>query len=74
MNHPLGMANPAELPWWLDEGEEQCDGCLQTYVYEVEVRCVDCDGPSCPHCAVVVREQRTVYRCPGCAAAAGEDL
>jgi hypothetical protein len=60
------MAEPAEIPWWLDEGEERCDFCLQTYAYEVEVRCVDCDQPSCPHCAVLIRERRTVHHCPEC--------
>lgn len=36
-------------PWWLG-GEEVCTVCLQVYVLEVEVRCVDCDEPRCPFC------------------------
>ena len=36
-------------PWWL-EGEEECPHCHLFYAYEVEVRCPECDGPSCPHC------------------------
>ena len=37
------------LPWWL-EGEEECPHCHLLYAYEIEVRCPECDGPSCPHC------------------------
>jgi hypothetical protein len=36
-------------PWWL-EGEEQCPHCHQLYAYELEIRCTECDEPSCPHC------------------------
>jgi hypothetical protein len=36
-------------PWWLG-GEERCPVCLQVYVLEMEVRCVNCDGPHCPLC------------------------
>lgn len=53
------------MPWWLDDGEEVCEHCLQRYAYEVEVRCVACDAALCPHCAVVVRATRESY-CPGC--------
>lgn len=65
-----------ELPWWLGgdaaETAEECPHCLATYAVEVEVRCVDCDGPMCPLCAVVVRETTTV-RCADChAPPAGE--
>lgn len=38
-------------PWWLG-GEEECPHCHQLYAYEVEVRCPECDGPSCPHCVM----------------------
>ncbi|CAN5729954.1 hypothetical protein BH23GEM11_BH23GEM11_00460 [soil metagenome] len=51
-------------PWWLG-GEEQCEVCLQVYVLEMEVRCVDCDGPHCPHCSVAWRE-RGLRGCAGC--------
>jgi hypothetical protein len=36
-------------PWWLG-GEEECPHCHHLYAYQVEVRCQECDGPSCPHC------------------------
>jgi hypothetical protein len=36
-------------PWWLG-GEEECPHCHQLYAYEIEVRCPECDEPSCPHC------------------------
>lgn len=46
-------------------GEETCGFCLQTYCYELEVRCVACDEPICPFCVAVHRllAERT---CPGC--------
>jgi hypothetical protein len=44
-----GMKKRAMIPWWL-QGEEQCPHCHQFYAYEIEVRCHECDGPSCPHC------------------------
>lgn len=70
-------ATPQERPWWLGgdaaEVAEECPRCLATYAVEVEVRCVDCDGPMCPFCVAVVRETATV-RCTDCAdaPAAGE--
>lgn len=63
-------------PWWApgdgSPESETCPYCLGVYVYELEVRCVDCDRPMCPVCAVV--EQRTaVHLCVecGCDEAAG---
>lgn len=53
------------MPWWLAEGEEVCEHCLQRYAYEVEVRCVACDAPLCPQCVIEVRATRESY-CPGC--------
>jgi hypothetical protein len=56
-------------PWWLGgdaaETAEECPHCLATYAVEVEVRCLDCDGPMCPLCAVTVRETATL-RCLDC--------
>ena len=37
------------MPWWL-QGEEECPHCHQLYAYELEIRCPECDEPSCPHC------------------------
>jgi hypothetical protein len=50
-------------PWWLDEGEEDCPHCDQTYTYSAEVRCFDCDASICPMCIVRVGEH--VF-CPDC--------
>jgi hypothetical protein len=33
---------------------EQCPHCLQWYSYELEHRCVSCDGALCPFCVVRV--------------------
>ncbi|HEX2254115.1 MAG TPA: hypothetical protein VHQ65_12670 [Thermoanaerobaculia bacterium] len=62
---------PRPAPWWLEGGEETCDLCLATYAYEVEVRCVDCDQPMCPTCAVWVRRRTAVY-CSECAPGSAE--
>jgi hypothetical protein len=43
------------VPWYLSEGDEECPHCGQWYAYELEIRCPDCDAPSCPHC-----------KCSGC--------
>ena len=60
-------------PWWLS-GDEECPHCHQLYAYEIEVRCPECDGPSCPHCVDYVesgvvcagcREQREAIEEPG---------
>ena len=53
--------------WWLS-GEQTCGFCAQFYCVEVEYRCVDCDRPVCPICAITVRESRQVF-CPECARA-----
>lgn len=50
-------------PWWLSGGEEECPHCGQLYAYEVEVRCTDCDSPSCPHCIVTHTEYRSCVSC-----------
>ena len=60
-------------PWWAEGGSERCPFCEQLYFYEVEVRCVDCDRPACPHCVCCERTEHlttVVRRCPECAAAA----
>ena len=44
-----------QLPWWAHGGSERCPRCLQLYAYEVEFRCVDCDGPLCPFCVVTAK-------------------
>lgn len=63
-------------PWWAEGGSELCPFCEQTYVYEMEVRCYDCDRPSCPHCACCdAVESLTVvtHRCPDCVTPAEEE-
>lgn len=44
---------------------EVCSACEQRYVYELEYRCVDCDSPLCPICAVTIRA-RVAVRCLDC--------
>jgi hypothetical protein len=61
------MAVPVrELPWWAAGGSERCPRCLQLYAYEVEYRCVDCDGPLCPFCAVTASVEVRDVRCGDC--------
>ncbi len=62
----MGDETAAPAPSWWFEGEERCPFCLGTYVYEVEVRCVECDRPACPLCAVRVRGGAG-FLCPDCA-------
>ena len=54
--------------WWLHEGDEHCAHCGFTYVYELEFRCSECDGPGCPHCKVTHAEGRLV--CMSCGGSA----
>ncbi len=49
-------ADPAET--------ERCASCLQTYAYEVELRCAECDHPMCPFCVVRIGAWRLA--CPDC--------
>lgn len=58
--------------WWIGEGDERCPSCLQGYALEVEVRCVDCDAPGCPHCMIRVRERVAAW-CPDCQPAEDEE-
>ena len=50
--------------WWLTDGDEECPHCGRLYLYELEVRCADCDGPGCPHCTSVQAEGRLI--CVAC--------
>lgn len=52
------------VPWWLQQGDEECPHCGQPYIYELEFRCSDCDGPCCAHCKQIHREGHEV--CPQC--------
>lgn len=56
---------------WEDDAGETCPFCHQGYAYELEVRCVDCDRPMCPLCAVRLRRRRLT--CPQCDPAAAGD-
>lgn len=42
--------------------------CLQSYHYELEYRCVDCDQPLCPDCVVRVSVEVAELHCPDCGA------
>lgn len=59
-------------PWWAEGGSERCPFCLQSYAYEVEIRCADCDSPSCPCCAVIERRTAVYHRCSDCVGAEEE--
>lgn len=48
------------------DGTEQCPFCLQTYAYQLEVRCTACDRAACPFCVVAGRGRRERL-CVGCA-------
>ncbi|WP_161814333.1 hypothetical protein [Steroidobacter agaridevorans] len=37
-------------PWWLTDGDEECLGCGQLYIYEMEFRCPECEMTTCIHC------------------------
>lgn len=50
-----GKTAQKAVPWYLSGGDEECPHCGQWYAFELEVRCRDCDSPSCPHC-----------KCPSC--------
>lgn len=49
----MSKRNLQSMPWWL-QGEEECPHCHQLYAYELEIRCPECDEPSCPHCICVI--------------------
>jgi hypothetical protein len=66
------LSSKTRNPWWVAGGQERCGFCAQTYVYEVEYRCVSCDAPVCPHCVVIVRTRRESY-CPSCPPEHGTD-
>lgn len=55
-----------QRPWWLGGGAT-CGFCLQSYVLELEIRCVDCDRPMCPWCAATITE-RIELVCDECGA------
>ena len=50
--------------WWLSDGDEECPHCGQLYIYELEFRCPDCDGPCCAHCKKLHADNR--HLCPEC--------
>jgi len=57
-----GVKTNADQRWWLS-GDEQCTHCGQYYAYELGIYCVDCDGPGCPHCFVIVDERKVCLAC-----------
>ena len=60
----MDRTTPRDVPWWLSGGE-LCGFCLYEYVLEAECRCIECDHPVCPMCAVTVRESLHLL-CPAC--------
>lgn len=54
-------------PWWLAEGDEECVGCGQRYIYELEFRCPECETTTCIHCRRRHSDGRLV--CGSCAEA-----
>lgn len=65
----VGMASSAE-PYWLFGFEEICAGCGMQHAHAVTVRCIECDGPQCPFCVVIIESG---HRCGECAVAADEE-
>ena len=59
----VGRAARRALRWWHGRGTEVCAHCSQTYHYEMEYRCTECDRGLCAVCAVTERE--SIY-CPEC--------
>jgi hypothetical protein len=57
-------ATSGVMQWWLFAGDEDCPHCGQTYLYELEFRCPECDSPGCPHCKAQHTEGHHV--CPEC--------
>ena len=53
---------------WTERADEPCPACRHVYAYELEYRCMSCDGAVCAICAVFVRERHEVF-CPECAPA-----
>ena len=50
---PRARAKPPAsnaAPWWLRDGDEECPGCGQLYIYELEFRCPECEITTCIHC------------------------
>ena len=70
MPKPTTPATAKTDPWWLTDGDLECPHCGQFYFVEVEFRCPDCDGPTCPHCKV--KHTAGYLVCSGCAGPAEE--
>lgn len=66
MSQTAGGADRDAAPWWAEGGSESCPFCLQSYAYELEVRCHRCDRPTCPQCVVTERLTVTTRLCPEC--------
>jgi hypothetical protein len=45
------------LPWWLVHTTETCSTCSQSYAYHTEIRCLECDAPTCPICVQVTSKR-----------------
>ncbi len=61
---------PSATRWWIG-GRQECTFCGGRYAYQMEIRCVDCDRPICPVCAVWVYTESRSHYCPECSPAGG---
>ena len=50
--------------WWFEAGTEICSTCQQSYAYQTEVYCEDCDSNICPLCVQETETGET--QCLGC--------
>lgn len=66
MTQARSKSSAKMAPWWLHEGEEECIHCGQLYIYELEFRCPECDGPCCTHCRKI--HAAGYHVCPECVA------
>lgn len=73
LSRGAGNASRETVPWWVEGGSETCPHCLQSYVYELEVRCHRCDRPLCPQCVVTERLTVVNHLCPECTEEAGAE-
>lgn len=62
---PTRAPTGGSAPWWLMEGDEECQACGALYIYELEFQCPECDTMTCLHCRRRRSDGRLV--CVSCA-------